>query len=134
MKADSTAHPHNPIKEARTFTIVLLILVVFTFITVGASYVDFGTFSVIVAIVIATIKASLVALVFMHLRHDKPMNALIFLVSAFMLGLLLIACYTDVIKARDPLFPGNYRGMPMTPPTAPGGANPATGAQGAATH
>ena len=30
-----------------------------------------------IALTIATIKATLVALFFMHLRHDKPVNALI---------------------------------------------------------
>jgi cytochrome c oxidase subunit IV len=128
MKATSAIHPHSPGKEIRTYTAILFTLIVFTFITVGASYFDFGALNVIVAIVIATIKASLVALFFMHLRHDKPINAIIFLISAFMLALLLISCYTDVIKARNPLLPGNYKGpasLPINRSTAPAAPAPA---------
>lgn len=109
--ANAHAHPHetNPRKEALTYAGILFALIIFTFITVGASYFDFGKLNVIVAVVIATIKATLVALVFMHLRHDKPINAIIFLIGVFMLGLLLISCYTDVLGARDPIMPSGFK-------------------------
>ena len=51
--------------------------------------------NVIIAMLIASLKASLVALFFMHLRWDKPMNAIIFCSTLFFLGLFLIGCYTD---------------------------------------
>jgi len=123
----SHAHSINPRKEALTYTGILAILVVLTFITVGASYIKFevGMINVVIAITIATIKASLVALFFMHLRHDRPINALIFLISIFMLGLLLILCYLDY-EARDHILPPNYKGpiplagapAPLPPPVA----------------
>ena len=47
------------------------------------------------AIGIATIKATLVALFFMHLLHDKPMNAIILCTAFTMLGLLLTFCFLD---------------------------------------
>jgi caa(3)-type oxidase subunit IV len=52
-------------------------LIVMTVVTVGASYVDFGAANTIIAVVIASIKASLVAIFFMHLRHDKPFHSLV---------------------------------------------------------
>lgn len=52
-------------------------LVVLTAITVAASYVNFGPANLIIAIVIATIKAAVVAALFMHLWHDNKMHALI---------------------------------------------------------
>ena len=83
--------------------------------------------NVVIAITIATIKASLVALFFMHLLHEKPINALIFLISAFMLGLLLILCYIDY-ESRDHITPPNYKGevpagrRAAPPAPAPAGA------------
>ena len=38
------------------------------------------------------------ALFFMHLRWDKPMNAIIFCSTLFFLGLFLIGCYTDAVS------------------------------------
>ncbi len=119
----SHAHAVDSRKEARTYAGILGILVVLTFITVGASYIRFesGMINVVIAITIATVKASLVALFFMHLLHEKPINALIFLISAFMLGLLLILCYIDY-ESRDHITPPNFKGeMPLVgaPSTAP---------------
>ena len=110
------AHAIDPRKEALTYTVILACLLVFTFITVGVSYIHFGSSIVnaVVAVVIATIKASLVALFFMHLRHDKPINALIFLISVFMLALFLITCYVDY-SARDSVYPPNYKPTASTP-------------------
>ena len=48
---------------------------------------------------IASVKASLVALFFMHLRWDKPVNAVIFCSTLFFLGLFLIGAYTDTSAA-----------------------------------
>jgi cytochrome c oxidase subunit 4 len=102
---------------------VLGALLVLTFITVGASYVDFGAFNVIIAIGIATVKASLVALFFMHLIHDKPTSAVIFLISVLFLGLFLISVYVDYAE-RDPLLPSNYK-VTTAPPAGAGSSTPA---------
>lgn len=91
-------------------------LLVLTVITVGASYINWGSgmTNVIIAMLIASLKASLVALFFMHLRWDRPISAIIFCSSLFFLGLFLIGCYTDNIS-RPPTEPTNLRGP------APGG-------------
>jgi cytochrome c oxidase subunit IV len=85
-------------------------LVFLTVVTVGASYIHFGSgmANVVIAMLIASIKASLVALFFMHLKWDKPITAIIFCVSLFFLGLFLIGCYTDLI-ARPPTEPTNLK-------------------------
>ena len=48
-------------------------LLVFTGITVGLSYVDFGssTANIVIALIVATFKAGLVAAIFMHLSAEK---------------------------------------------------------------
>lgn len=64
-------------------------LMVLTAITVGASYVDFGAANLIIAVVIATIKASTVALIFMHLLYDEKFNAIIIASSIIFLGIFV---------------------------------------------
>jgi len=100
--------PHHEHGGPKIYAAVLGGLLVLTIITVAASYVNFGTGNVIVALLIASIKGSLVALFFMHLRWDKPMSAIIFCVSLFFLALFLIGCYTDLI-ARPPTEPTNLK-------------------------
>lgn len=52
-------------------------------------------FDVQIAMFIATIKAILVALFFMHLIHDKGLNALYFLFCLVFVGLFLGLALTD---------------------------------------
>ena len=48
-------------------------LLVFTVITVAASFISLGVAgNVTLALIIATMKGSMVAAVFMHLNHEKP--------------------------------------------------------------
>ncbi len=81
---------------AGTYRKVLATLLALTVITVLAAGVNFGSGNVIIALTIATIKAALVALFFMHLRHDKLMNSIIFLAGISMLGVFLAISYIDV--------------------------------------
>ena len=80
-------------------------LLILTGITVGASYFDFGSANVVVAMFIATIKASLVALIFMHLKDDKPVNAVIFTSSLIFLSIFIGFCMLDV-QSRDKVSTG----------------------------
>ena len=65
--------------------------------TVLAAGVSFGstTANVIIAMAIASVKASLVALFFMHLRWDKPLNATIFVGGLCVLGIMLSFTFMD---------------------------------------
>jgi len=86
----------------KVYAAVLAALLVLTGITVTASYINFGSTSVnvVIALVIASIKGSLVALYFMHLRYDKPVLSVIFVGGLFFLGLLLMLTMIDV-GSRD---------------------------------
>ena len=95
----SQTHHHG---GPKLYAAVLAALLVLTGITVTASYIDFGSpaVNVVVALAIASIKASLVALYFMHLRYDKPLLSIIFVSGLFFLGLLLMLTMVDV-GSRD---------------------------------
>ncbi|HCD99836.1 MAG TPA: cytochrome oxidase subunit IV, partial [Armatimonadetes bacterium] len=79
----------HPVTGPKTYGLVLLALLVLTVITVQASYFDFGAWNTVVALIIASAKGSLVALFFMHLRHDK-FNAVIFVGGLLFLAIFLI--------------------------------------------
>ena len=113
----AAAEHHHVHGGPKIYAAVLGGLLILTAITVAASYIHFGggLANVIIAMLIASLKASLVALFFMHLRWDRPTSAMIFCVSLFFLGLFLIGCYTDLV-ARPPTEPTNLKSQ-----YAPGG-------------
>jgi len=102
-------------------------LVVLTLLTVKVSYYDFGAANSIIALLVATMKASLVAMFFMHLRHDSLFNTLSFLLAFLFLGIFIFMTYDDL--GRRGRIDYSYGGTvePRTGAVAPGGP-PATSA------
>ena len=68
-------HGHDVSKEIRKYMIVFGALMVGTVVTVLASYVDFGgaSINIAVALLIASVKAALVAAFFMHLIDERKL-------------------------------------------------------------
>ncbi len=108
---------HSYSHEKKVYTGVLGGLVTLTIITVLAAGVNFGSPSTntVVALVIASMKASLVALFFMHLKYDKPINAIIFGIGIATLSLFLIFTLLDH-GSRRPLLPLSAQPPPGGPP------------------
>jgi cytochrome c oxidase subunit IV len=86
---------HGPKNPVRVYALTLVALLILTIITYVVAQFDLGELNVAVAIGIATIKATVVALFFMHLLHDKPMNSVILCTALVMLGLLLMFSFMD---------------------------------------
>ena len=99
-------HVHS--SSSSIYLIILGALLCLTAVTVGAAYVNFGPFNLIIAVLIATVKATLVAMFFMHLRHDPPINAIIFVSSLIFLGIFLLFPLID-IQSRDRVVPYGLR-------------------------
>ena len=114
---------HNPKAEAAVYAKTLISLLILTAITVGASYINFGAMNVVVALTIATIKATLVALFFMHLLHDKPVNGLIAAAGFLFLGLFLMFTLLDFDSRENPQ-PRNLPTVIAPPPAAAPAATP----------
>ena len=106
----TTHHVTLPVLAATLATLLVL-----TFITVAATWFDFGgSLNLWIAIIIATIKATLVALYFMHLRYDRPFNAVI-LITALLFIMLFIglalmdsAQYRPDVQAWRDVDPSRY--------------------------
>jgi cytochrome c oxidase subunit 4 len=71
--AEHEEYAHNVQKHVRGYLVVGGLLLAFTGITVALSYVNFGTqkANIAVALLVATLKAGLVAAIFMHLAAEK---------------------------------------------------------------
>ncbi len=123
-----TEHAENPKAEAVKYTITLVALLILTAITVGASYINFGSGNVVIALFIATVKGIIVALIFMHLLHDKPVNAIIAVAGFLFLGIFLMFDFIDVTTRTNPQ-PTNLHAPPAA--TAPAAGAPAAPAPAA---
>ncbi len=77
---------------------VFAVLMVLTALTVAATWVDLGGWNLWIAMGIATVKASLVALYFMHLRYDHPFNGLVFLVALAFLAVFISLALLDTLE------------------------------------
>ena len=76
---------------------VLSALLFLTVLTVAAAQIDFGVFNVLIAMGVATVKATLVLLFFMHLKYDNKLFLVIFLTGVFLLVILFLFCEFDVL-------------------------------------
>ena len=65
------------------------LLLVLTVVTVAAWMVDLGSLNIPIAIGIATVKASVVALYFMHLRWDNPFNGAVLVIAMVFVALFI---------------------------------------------
>ena len=85
-------------KHVRIYIMVFATLMVLTLVTVAVSYLHLEVrYAVPVALMIATIKASLVALFFMHLISERQVILLILaLTAAFAVVLLLLPMITNL--------------------------------------
>ncbi len=97
MSAEHKEH----ILPLKTYLGVAGALMVLTAITVGISYIDLGGFNVLVAIGVATIKVSLVALFFMHLLYDKKINLFAFLIGVVFVAVFIILTMFDTMRRSD---------------------------------
>jgi len=107
---------HDASHDVALYARTLVALLILTVITVGAASINFGSGNVVIALAIATVKASLVALFFMHLAHDKPVNGIIAVGGFIFLGLFLLFVFLDV-GSRDGLSPDNMPAMAQPTPT-----------------
>ncbi len=105
-------HGLGHIVPLRVLAGVWLVLLGLTVVTVAATRVDLGGFNLWLALAIATLKASLVVLYFMHMRYDRPMNAIVFLTALLFVMLFVSFALMDTRAYEPDLIPGYAPGVP----------------------
>lgn len=97
----TSTHKHNHVIPLKTYLLVWGALMVLTVLTVVISRFDFGSLNTLIAIFVATVKGSLVALYFMHLRYDNKFNLIILVASLFFVVVFFVPTLIDVSTRGD---------------------------------
>ena len=98
--ADEHAHEHAPhvhVTPIAVYLLVFLALAVGTILTVAASRFDLGMWNTPIALVIATIKAVLVILFFMHVIHSTRLTWVVVIGAFLWLGVLFVLTFADYL-------------------------------------
>lgn len=88
----SGGHHVLPLKTYLTVFVALLFL---TALTVWVAQIDFGSLNAFIAMAVASVKACLVALYFMHLKYDEKTNAICLLAGFFFLIVMFLFIAID---------------------------------------
>lgn len=91
---------HHHVSSSAMFFNVLVALLILTVVTVAVSRFDFGSANMFIAMGIASVKASLVILFFMHVKWDTAINKIVFLSSFLFLSLLFVFTLADQATRR----------------------------------
>ena len=84
---------------------------VLTGVTVFASFIELGDWNIVLALTIASIKATLVVLFFMHLFWDRPFNAIVFVGCLIFVGLFISLALLDTGQYHNAIDKGQAKGM-----------------------
>ena len=117
---------HNPqlphVASTASYLAVWGALMVLTALTVGAAQLNLGSFNLPLALGIATVKAALVALFFMHLFYDDKFN-LVILVAGMLFVIVFAALTVSDMLFRGAISQREAREIPQliapTPTAAP---------------
>ena len=74
---------------------IFLSLMAGTGLTVWAAFQNFGPFNIVIALAIASFKATLVVLYFMHARYSPRRTHLVIVSSVFWLAIMLVLTLSD---------------------------------------
>jgi cytochrome c oxidase subunit 4 len=85
------------IVPTRVYYLVFTALMVGTYLTVQAAFIDLGAFNTVVALAIACAKATLVVLYFMHVKYSTRLTWAVVVGSVFWLGILLALTFGDYL-------------------------------------
>jgi cytochrome c oxidase subunit IV len=102
------------------YLLVWGLLLVFTGLTVVTGRINLGTANIFIALLIATTKATLVVLFFMHLWDMGGVNRMVFVVSVLFLVVLLLGVFGDLLVRMPVTLPnGGPMGEPVGAPAHP---------------
>ncbi len=93
---DAQAHVH--VMSPRVLLATWGALMILTVLTVAATYVDLGGMNLWLALLLATVKASIVALYFMHLRYDSPFHGLVLAAALLFVAVFIGIAMLDAVE------------------------------------
>ncbi len=84
----------------KTYVLVWVVLMCLTALTAGLSTINFHQWSGPIAMLIATTKALVVCLFFMHVRYSPKLTWLVVIAGLFWLGILLVLSMSDYVTRQ----------------------------------
>jgi cytochrome c oxidase subunit 4 len=88
---------HEPVSR-KAYFMVFAALLTLTAVTVAVNYIDLGRFNLVVALLIAFTKASLVVLVFMNVKASSPLTRLFVVAGLFWMGIMILLTFSDYLS------------------------------------
>lgn len=100
------------IVPVKFLVLICCILLFLTAVTVWVSWFDFADINIselniIVAMFVATIKATIVGLYFMHLRWDRPVIGFIYVFAILLVVLFIGLALTDTMEYQPEIIKGD---------------------------
>ena len=109
--SDSIHNSHDHGDPLKAYLAVFVALMVLLFMTLGAYYIPFekmhvgehnlGWVNTAIALAIASIKASLVVLVFMHLRHSTRLTWVVATAGFIFLSIMILFTFADYLSRNS---------------------------------
>ena len=104
---------HEHTTHSQGFYIAIgIVLLILTVTTAAVAFVNLGPFNPVVALLIATIKATLVVLFFMHGKYSPKRTQLVIICSVFWLAIMLALTLADYDTRSHETQPGVSRLAP----------------------
>ena len=91
------------IVSPKVYIVIFLSLMLGTGLTVWAAFQNFAQFNIVIALGIATTKATLVVLYFMHARYSSKRTQLVIVCAVFWLAIMLSLTLSDY-NTRTPRY------------------------------
>lgn len=89
------------IVSPKIYAAIFSALIIGTTLTVWAAFQNFGPFNIVIALGIASLKATLVVLYFMHARYSPKRTQLVIVCAIFWLAIMLTLTLADY-QTRQP--------------------------------
>lgn len=96
--AANGAHPHHEPASLVVYFSTFSALMILTVLTIWAGMQDFGAMNTPIALGIASFKAVLVVLFFMHVLHSSTLTKLTIFASMYFLAILMVFTLTDYLS------------------------------------
>jgi len=114
MSTQTAAHGHDShvthhIPKVGTLVAVWAALIVLTFATSAASFLELGEFNIVLAMLIALTKVSLVAWIFMGVRYSTTLTRLFCIAGLVWLVIMIVMTSSDYVSRH-----WQYEAMPWS--------------------
>ncbi|MCX6149895.1 MAG: cytochrome C oxidase subunit IV family protein [Ignavibacteriales bacterium] len=93
----SNKESHTHIVGYGTYVFIWLTLLALTALTVTVSGIHFGNITLLIAIIIAIVKAGLVLNIFMHIKYDDVVFKVFVIVGTLTLVAIIVLTFSDYL-------------------------------------